>query len=69
MIRSHIHRAVPELSRTVGFAGPVSREQNPVAHGGVCTIDTCRCGAQRKTNHNAGQIERGSWYEPARAKD
>jgi hypothetical protein len=44
------------------YSGPVSRDENPMAHGGICTVETCqRCGATRKTNVNGNHIEEGLW--------
>lgn len=40
------------------FAGPVSARENRAAHGGVCYVDRCRCGAERRTNRNGSAIER-----------
>lgn len=31
------------------------------AHGNVCVVDTCRCGAERQTNVNGRHVERGPW--------
>lgn len=61
--RPHIHRAWGE-SRTEPFFGPVGRDENPAAHGGVCEVETCRCGATRRTNVNQQHVERGQWVEP-----
>lgn len=41
--RVHKHRAVSWKTR--GFSGPVRTPQNVAAHGNVCEIATCRCGA------------------------
>jgi hypothetical protein len=47
---------------TYCYSGPVSRRENPVAHGGVCFVETClTCGAVKRTNSNGGQLERGPW--------
>lgn len=44
------------------FAGPVSRRENPAAHGGICETETCgRCGATRAANVNGRHIEQGPW--------
>ncbi len=62
----HRHRAVPKLQKIRGFGGPVSKDENRRAHGNVCVVDTCCCGAQRLSNHNQGSVERGEWT-PARS--
>lgn len=61
-MKRHTHRT--HTTRTAPFFGPVSARQNPVAHGNVCIVDRCRCGAERGTNRNAGQSERGAWSDP-----
>lgn len=62
---THRHRAVPKLAKVVGYTAPVNWPGNPAAHGGVCVIDTCRCGYWRATNVNGVHVERGSWEAPA----
>jgi hypothetical protein len=39
-----------------------------MAHGNICVIDTCSCGAVRKTNINGNHIERGPWALKAEGK-
>jgi hypothetical protein len=63
-MKKHQHRAVKDLQETVGFSGPVSDRQNQAAHGNVCVIDKCSCGAIRKTNINQRFSERGAWFRP-----
>lgn len=46
---------------TRGYTGPVSRDEDRRAHGNVVHIETCRCGAERRTNSNAGYTEVGEW--------
>lgn len=50
-----------ERSKEVCFSGSVSRDENPAAHGNICRIDYCRCGAERRTNINGCHVEQGSW--------
>jgi hypothetical protein len=57
----HQHRAVPNRREIRGYTGSVSREEEPRAHGGVCVVDHCRCGAVRRTNENQCWMERGEW--------
>lgn len=50
------------------FSGPVSRNENPRAHGGALVIETCtECGAQRRTNVNQQHREQGAWEIPGGA--
>lgn len=58
---THKHRAVPRLRRTTPFFGAVRSRPNPKAHGSICHVDHCSCGATRKTNYNAGALEMGAW--------
>lgn len=58
-MKTHRHRAKTTITRC--FSGPVSGRQNPAAHGNVCRIDTCSCGATRATNVNGNHVERGDW--------
>jgi hypothetical protein len=58
----HRHRPVSET--TTPFFGAVSDRENPKAHGNVCYVGRCSCGATRKTNVNRLWIERGPWIEP-----
>ncbi len=57
----HTHRM--SRSRDRGFSGPVRQPENRAAHGGICVIDTCACGATRHTNRNGLHVERGAWRE------
>lgn len=56
---SHRHKAI--RTTTTCFTGPVSRKENPAAHGGVCYVDYCACGAERRTNVNQCFTETGAW--------
>lgn len=55
------HRHTVETSRTSCFSGPVSRDENPSAHGGITEHQTCSCGATRRININGGHVEKGHW--------
>lgn len=55
----HTHKAIKSVIRP--FFGPVSRKQNPAAHGGICEREFCACGATRDWNLNGSHVERGSW--------
>lgn len=59
---SHRHRAKPALAKVRGYSGPIQgARENRAAHGNVQVIDTCSCGATRRTNVNQGHVERGPW--------
>lgn len=57
----HKHRAVRERAADRPYLGPVSADENRAAHGGICRVDVCACGAQRRTNINGRHTERGQW--------
>jgi hypothetical protein len=65
-----MHRHRPKKTVEYGFTGPVTAEtsgyyaQNQRAHGNICVVATCSCGATRRTNVNQWHIERGRWKEP-----
>jgi len=61
---AHRHQALAGRTVTRCFTGPVSRHENPAAHGGVTLVHYCACGATRRTNQNGRHIERGPWQEP-----
>lgn len=60
----HYHRVESCTERC--FTGPAygAKHENQRAHGGVCYLERCRCGATRMVNCNAGDREVGSWYYP-----
>lgn len=63
------HRHRVKSTRTVGFSGPVANPENRDAHGGVCHVDTCACGATRRTNSTGrGRDERGPWVRPSEGR-
>lgn len=64
--KASAHRHRPATSREEGYRWPVgpAERQNPAAHGGICTVDTCSCGAERRTNVNGAHVERGEWGHP-----
>lgn len=48
--------------RTTCYTGPVRRDENPAAHGGICiTEECCKCGARRQVNLNGQHMEEGGW--------
>ena len=61
--KSHRHSVKTESIRayTGGVATGGRYPQNPMAAGGVCTVQTCACGAIRKINSNGRHQERGPW--------
>jgi hypothetical protein len=60
---SHRHRE--KTYRIVGYTAPIpGAKYTPEAHGGVCIISTCSCGAERRTNSSgAKRREVGPWVE------
>lgn len=59
----HRHRKTGE-SEIHGFRGPVSIDEEPMAHGGVRITERCKCGAVRHINSNGNYLEKGEWYQP-----
>lgn len=58
----HRHRAKKTTDR--GYSAPVSTyNQNPSAHGNICEIARCSCGAVRYRNINQNHIESSGWLE------
>ena len=60
------HRHQVKTSATYGYNGSVAQPENRAAHGGVVHVDTCSCGAVRKTNSNGRHVERSTWNGGAR---
>jgi len=58
------HRHQIAKSEDFGFSGAVAQPENQAAHGNICRVDTCRCGATRRTNINQSHVERGQWTMP-----
>lgn len=62
---THRHRCATSI--IVGYTGTVPRPvcgENRAAHGAVCVVETCACGAVRRTNSNGRHDERGAWIAP-----
>lgn len=59
----HAHRV--RTTRTEPFVGPVRQPARPAAHGNICSVATCACGATRRTNINQQYREVGAWDGPA----
>lgn len=52
----------PEFSSEARrFTGPVGRDENPIAHGGITLVELCRCGAVRQSNQNGLHREVSPW--------
>jgi len=66
---NHIHRAAPGLTTERAFCGPVSDRENPAAHGNICVIYKCNCGAERLENVNGRHVERGEWHGGERSPE
>lgn len=60
----HRHRAIAAQRHVQAFHGPVASPEVRAAHGNVCCIDVCACGAHRRTNVNGNHAERGPWLSP-----
>lgn len=58
------HRHKAEKSTDRPFMGAVSTNENRAAHGGICVVETCQCGATRRTNVNGRHVEAGKWVAP-----
>jgi len=65
----HRHRAIPSRTETRPFSGPVGRHPDPRAHGNVCEVEFCSCGAVRRTNVNRRWMETSGWIVPAWAEE
>jgi len=61
MIR-HKHRSIRVT--VAPYFGPVAIPPVRAAHGGVCYVHACKCGATRKINNNGRHSERGPWTPP-----
>ena len=61
---THRHRAIPALTETKPFTGAVTWPAKPAAHGGVCYVEHCACGAWRAANVNGVHVERAPWEPP-----
>jgi len=58
-MKHHTHRVDTTIIRP--FLGSVAAPPKPEAHGNICQIDRCKCGATRRTNINGQYSERGKW--------
>lgn len=65
------HRHTPFTTKTIGYRGTVANvtRENRAAHGAVCHVDICRCGATRETNSNGRHVERGAWSDAPNASN
>lgn len=61
---THRHRAVHALTETKPFTRAVTWPENRAAHGNVCLIQHCDCGAWRAMNVNGKHVEQGPWEPP-----
>ena len=62
----HTHLAVTSSTRP--FSGPVARNEKLAAHGGVCHVYRCACGAIQRVNVNGQHIEVGAWIEASKGQ-
>ncbi len=59
------HRHEAEFVKTTCYISRArGAHENSAAHGDICDIETCACGARRETNLNGVHIERGEWIRP-----
>lgn len=61
---AHRHRV--KSTATYGYSAPIQgAKYNPRAHGGVCIVEYCACGARRACNSTGwGRDEQGPWRMP-----
>lgn len=60
-----MHRHKVKTTDTYGYSAPIQGARyEPRAHGGVCHVDRCACGAVRRTNATGRYTERGKWVVP-----
>ena len=55
------HRHRTHTSREECYSCPVAWPERPEAHGNICVVSTCRCGATRHVNVNGAWAEIGKW--------
>lgn len=58
-MEEHDHKSTE--TREEGFICPVTWPENRLAHGGICRVETCSCGAVRRINVNHQHEEYGPW--------
>lgn len=62
MSAGHRHRAIKGATKTYCYSGPIEgARENPRAHGNICFVEICKCGATREANSNWGHVEQGRW--------
>jgi hypothetical protein len=63
------HRHKEQSSTTRAYTGTalgahyLPRGENRAAHGGVCHVQRCACGARREVNTNGRHTEYGAWVD------
>ena len=68
-MQEHTHRPMPHGCSTWAWTKCVTagtdawRAHDESSHGGVICIDTCRCGAERRTEANCGNRQYGPWTQ------
>jgi len=56
------HRHTVSSSRDVCYSAPVAgARENRAAHGCICVVEKCSCGAIREANVNGRHVEQGRW--------
>jgi hypothetical protein len=58
---SHRHAAVSSRDVIFTQSRNPDEKQNRAAHGNITRVDTCACGAVRRTHINQHHIEREAW--------
>jgi hypothetical protein len=63
-MKPHKHNAIPEKTKQRCYSGCVNpKDENRSAHGNIVVIETCDCGAVRRTNVNGWHVEEGEWKD------
>lgn len=62
MSAAHRHVAASETTRGYQHTARGAVEDQR-AHGAVCHVERCACGAVRETNSNGRFVERGRWVK------
>lgn len=67
--KPHTHRAIAAKERITGWTSCVDSARCHAsktpgkAHGNIVCLDTCSCGATRRSEHNGGTAIYGPWVD------
>ena len=61
---THRHALSTEAYRSYTGTAAGAEAENRAAHGGICVVARCACGATRETNSTGWHVEVGTWQEP-----